>query len=76
MHTNKPAGGPFKGSTHAGCRRIDLTEKAILSSPACFGDRDGIFQIRDVDSDKASQQTATARPPMMRIGSDRPIAAV
>ncbi|MCP1845944.1 hypothetical protein ACVIHI_008593 [Bradyrhizobium sp. USDA 4524] len=52
MHTTKPAGDPFNDPAHADRRRVDLTEEANLSFPACFRDRDGVFQLCDVDSDK------------------------
>lgn len=52
MHTTKPAGDPFNDPAHVGRRHVDLTEKANLSFSACFRDRDSVFQLRDVDSDK------------------------
>ncbi|MGY4183135.1 transposase [Bradyrhizobium sp. USDA 4518] len=52
MHTTKPAGDPFNDPAHAGRRRVHLTEEANLSFPACFRNRDGVFQLCDVDSDK------------------------
>jgi hypothetical protein len=54
MHTIKPAGDPFNDPAHAGRRRVDLTEEANLSLPACFRDRDRVFQLRDVDPTNAS----------------------
>jgi hypothetical protein len=45
-------GDPPDNSAHALIRRIDLAEEANLSLPASVRNRDGVPQLRDIDSDK------------------------
>jgi hypothetical protein len=48
----KSVGDPHYDAAHVGGRSIDLTEEPNLSFPACVRNRDGISQLRHIDSDK------------------------
>jgi hypothetical protein len=43
---------PLDNAAHARIRRVNFAEEAYLSLPAGIRNRDGVPQLRDIDSDK------------------------
>lgn len=52
MDSIELGGDPLDNSAHARIRCVDLAEEANFSLPAGIGNRDGVPQLRDIDSDK------------------------
>src|SRR5258708_4711724 len=69
---HEPVGDPRYDATHVGCRSVALAEEANFPLPACLRNRDGVSPLGHIDSDECFLQSATALPPVMRIGSVRP----
>ncbi|MBT1158625.1 hypothetical protein J1C56_23900 [Aminobacter anthyllidis] len=52
IYSMELGGDPLDNAAHARIRGIDLAEEANLSLPARVRNRDGVPELRDINSDK------------------------